>query len=124
MSRTIRRGKASRNIRKYMDLHVIVGENRVYGYYPAYNWFDVKLAWKDGADDTRTYDEYCRDEIRFYHSEMYWITSTKGLPRYVRCLDRNKQKRRHKQAIHNAVRSGDYDVVLEAMRHDAEWMWY
>lgn len=121
MSRTIRRGNPTRNIHKYIGLDVLTEEKYCYVHWRA-GVSDMPY-WKDDENDQRTYEEYCADKIRHYHSEKYWKCYT-GLPRYVRCLDRNKQKRRHKQAIHNAVRSGDYDVVLESMRHDAEWMWY
>jgi hypothetical protein len=124
MSRTIRRGKPTRNIHKYIGLGIIREEHDNYTYWTSLGWLDLGYPyWKDDINDQRTYDEYCRDEILDYHRDKKkWRCH--GLPRCVRKEDVDKQKREHKRAIHNAVRSGDYDVVLRTLVKDAAWDYY
>lgn len=109
MSRTLRRGKPTRNLHHYLNLHIIWGE--YYRYCLSYP------LWKDGENDPRPYEQYVATEIRHYHQDK----PKRGLPRYVRQLDVGRQTRQHKRLIHRAICAGDYDVALTRMGQHASW---
>ena len=112
MARTQRRGKPSRSLKRYLHLGEIWGENYCSGLgYPL---------WKDSWEDLKTYAEYVAEEIRRYHQDK----RSRGLPRYVRKLDVNRQRREHEHLIHRAVRSGDFDVALTSLAQQASWAYW
>lgn len=112
MARTLRRGKPSRNLRHYLQLGTIWAEKTCSGLGFCY--------WRDSLDDPKTYQEYVAEEIKRYHQDK----RSQGLPRYVRKLDVNRQRREHEQLIHRAVRTGDYDVALTALAERASWAYW
>lgn len=122
MSRTIRRGKPSRNLKHYIKLGVIRHENRTIQYGMGYSLNGLP-EWKDDLGDTRTYDQYFDSVVRQYHADWKYGW---GAPCYVRAIDVAHQTRKHKLAIHNAMMTGDFDVVLEKMSKAAVrvWEWY
>lgn len=107
MSRTLRRGKPSRDLKHYQNLGAIRSE-----YFGAYHGF-----WKEGLNDHRSYIQYATDAIRRYHSR----NRQSGLPRYVREIDVSRQRREHRQLIHKAMRSADFDVALTTLDQRASW---
>lgn len=120
MSRTIRRGKPTRQFHKYIGLGVISNENRRWFSYWGMPEHQGHLYWKDGANDTTTYEEYAAKEIREYHMDYRLRSKCPGM--YHR-VDTLRQKREHKAALSKAMRSGDFDVVLEPYVNMAERIW-
>lgn len=123
MSKTTRRGKPSRQFHKYIGLGVICHENRKWYSYWSMPHHQGHLYWKDGADDQTTYEEYAALEIRKYHMDYRPRTKCPG---YYHRVDTLRQKRQHKAALGQAMRSGDFDVVLEPYTNEAKrmWEWY
>lgn len=123
MSRTTRRGKPSRQFHKYIGLGIIKPENYRWFSYWAMPEHQGHLYWKDGADDPTTYEEYTALEIRKYHMDY---RPRDKCPGYYHRVDTLRQKRQHKAALGQAMRSGDFDVVLESYTNEAKrmWEWY
>ena len=119
MSRTIRRGKPSRNLKKYIKLHIICPENKTYrlGQWCPYNGLSY---WKDDWDDQTTYKEYVEAAIRNYHKDK----PVYGCPGWLKRIDVKNQSRKHRDAIRNAWKTGDWDIVLVKLDKAQEWMWY
>jgi hypothetical protein len=108
MSRTTRRGRCSRNIQHYLNASVIWSKTQ--GFHSLYDG-EFIVYWKDSREDQRSYDQYVADEIRKYHQDK----RQHGIERRIRKADRDIQTRAHKRAIRNAVKTGDYDVVLAGL---------
>lgn len=120
MSRTIRRGKPSRNFHKYIGLGIIDHENRRWYHKHALGAQQGHLYWKDGVDDPTTYEEYTNLKIRRYHMDFRpW----NKCPNEVHRMDIQLQKRRIKALVNDAIRTGDYDVVLPPMGSIGHRIW-
>lgn len=123
MSRTIRRGNPNRNYHKYIGLGVLRAENErlhICYSYPG-GWHNEILDqpyWMD--DDFKEYDAYAEFNIREYHMDY---RPRDKCPGFMHRVDTLKQKRQHKAALDNAMRSGDFDVVLEPYVNEAKRMW-
>lgn len=121
MSRTTRRGKPSRQFRKYINLDVIYHENRNYHSRWGIGEFNGLLLWKDDRDDQKTYEEYAALKIRKYHMDFRPWNKTPG---YCHRIEVERQTRLHKAALHHAIRNGTEDeLILVRLQQDAEWMW-
>lgn len=120
MSRTTRRGKPTRNFHKYIGKGVICNENRRWFSYWAIPEHQGHLYWKNGANDTTTYEEYVALEIRRYHMDYRLRDKCPG---FMHREDTLKQKRQHKASLSKALHSGDFDVVLEPYVNGAKRMW-
>lgn len=120
MSRTIRRGKPSRNFHKYIGLGVITHEKRRWYSYWSMPEHQGHLYWMNGANDTTTYEEYAAFAIRRYHMDFRLRDKCPG---FMHRVDTLHQKRQHKAALGKAMRSGDFDVVLEPYVNGAKRMW-
>jgi len=123
MSRTTRRGKPSRQFHKYISLGIIWGENRrihICHSYPGgwHNDISDEPLWKEEEFDT--YDDYAEFKIRKYHMDYRPWTKCPG---YYHRMDTMKQKRLHKAALGQAMRTGDFDVVLGPYTNEAKRMW-
>jgi hypothetical protein len=117
MSRTIRRGKPSRNFARYNRIGVIDHENQ--GYFSHWTG-EFGLTWCEG--DGKTYDQYAMEEIRLFHADYRnWYSS---VPRVYRKGDIAAQKAQHLQAIRVALSTGDYDVCLTAMSKYKSWAYH
>lgn len=112
MARTLRRGTPSRNLRHYLQLGEIWHEARLSG--GGYSF------WKVTWDDSKSYAEYVAGEVRRYHQDK----RSRGLPRIIRKIDVNRQRREHEHLIHQALRSGDFDVALSALGKHASWAYW
>lgn len=108
MSRTTRRGRASRNVQHYLNASVIWSKTQ--GFNSFYDG-EFIVYWKDSEADSRSYDQYVADEIRKHHQDK----RQHGIERRIRKADRDVQTRAHKRAIRIAVQTGDYDVVLAGL---------
>jgi len=117
MSRTIRRGKPSRNFARYLKLGVIRHENAGF-FYP-----DGKFAYSWEDRNVKSYDQYLRKTIREFHGDYYSYCFS-GVPRKARKLDTNAQKAKHLQAIRVAVSTGDFDVCLVRLKKFYSWNHY
>ena len=120
MSRTIRRGKPSRNLHKYISMGKLYHENRVcHGW--RWNKIEPILYWKDDYDDMTTYEQYASLKIREYHMDYRPYNKT---PSFCFRVEVQRQKRRHQDALHHAIRNGREDeLFLERVRQDMAWMW-
>ncbi|WP_274644933.1 hypothetical protein [Pseudomonas serbica] len=118
MSRTIRRGKPSRNFARYNRIGVIDHENRVYFSYRA---GDFQQTWCEG--DGKSYEEYAAREIRWFHSD-FRSRRFSNVPRACRKADNDAQKAKHLQAIRVALSTGDYDVCLSVLEKFYSWRYY
>lgn len=118
MSRTIRRGKPSRNFARYTRMGVIDHENRAYFSYRA---GDFQFTWCEG--DGKSYAEYAAEEIRVFHSD-YRSYRYSNVPRAWRKGDNDAQKAKHLQAIRVAVSTGDFDVCLTALKKFYAWNYW
>lgn len=107
MSRTTRRGRASRNIQHYLNVSVIWAKTEGFHRFNG----DFLVYWKDSVEDPRSYEQYVADEVRKHHQDKHQL----GIARRIRKADRDIQTRAHKRAIRIAVKSGDYDVVLAGL---------
>lgn len=110
MSRTIRRGRPSRNLHHYKSICVLKSEHsRIFFYYGGsslYWEFDSRGLTKDFK-----YSDYVQMNIRNYHRDK----SNFGNCRYARIADVKNQSRAHKRAIMRAMKSGDFDISLDAL---------
>jgi hypothetical protein len=118
MSRTIRRGKPSRNFARYNRIGVIDHENR--GYF-SYRTAEFRLNWCEG--DGKSYDEYASEEIRVFHADFH-SRRYGNVPRVYRKLDNDAQKAKHLQALRVAISTGDYDVCLSALEKFYSWRYF
>ncbi|UOL48736.1 hypothetical protein [Pseudomonas phage Astolliot] len=125
MSRTIRRGKRTRNFHKYIGIGLIWGENRrthISVSYPGgrYNDISDEPLWKDR--EYESYEDYVAYEIRKYHMDRKHWSKT---PSWCFRVEVQKQKRAHKAALHYALATGREDeLILVRNGQDAEWMWW
>lgn len=120
MSRTIRRGKPSRNYHKYIGLGVITHENkRWFSSWspPSYNG---TLYWKDDENDTKTYEEYVAINIRQYHMDYRPYNKC---PNWVHHMDIQYHRRQSKRAVYEAIRTGEFDVNLPTMGRVGKRIW-
>lgn len=108
MSRTHRRGQRSLNLRKYLKKGVIWSEND--GFH-SYKTGEFVPYWYDHNYPSRSHKDYVKAEVRDHHREKV----SKGIPRWIRKVDIANQTRSHKLAISEAMKSRDYDVVLEGL---------
>lgn len=121
MSRTLRRGKPSRNYHKYIGLGVIYHEYRKFHHYWSLPEHQGHLYWKDGEFDATTYDEYAEKEIREYHKD-YRFRNIK-FPGWVNRMDIEHHRRQCKRVIYEGLRDGDFDVIIPTMRQDGQRIW-
>lgn len=123
MSRTIRRGKPSRNFHKYIGLGLLRCENErthLCISYPG-GWHNEIVNEPYWMDDKFTeYDAYAEFNIREYHMDYRRWTKCPGM--YHR-EDTMRQKRKHKIEMYRASRTEDYDVILSPRVNEAERMW-
>ncbi|MNC13985.1 hypothetical protein D3C76_212410 [compost metagenome] len=122
MSRTIRRGKPSRDYVKYISIGTICHQNKMFH---GSRWLSRKppvayLYWKDDENDTTTYEQYAALRIRRYHMDFRPRSKCPG--DWYR-EDTLRQKRQHKAALSKALQTGDFDVVLEPHVNEAQRMW-
>lgn len=118
MSNTIRRGIPSRNYRKYISLGIIHHENGMW--MSRWTRYMAGFIWLESAEDKSTYDQYAEAKIRQYH--MDYRPKSK-CPGFCHRVDTLRQKRQHKAALFQAMRSGDFEVVLEPYVNEATRMW-
>lgn len=123
MSRTTRRGKPTRQFHRYIGLGVLKAENKrdhICLSYPGGWYMDISddPFWKE--DGYESYDSYAEYKIREYHKDYRPRSKCPGS--YHR-VDTLRQKRQHKAALGQAMRSGDFDVVLEPYVNEAKRMW-
>jgi hypothetical protein len=119
MSRTLRRGKPSRDRHHYQKLGVIWGPNEV-----MHAWWrtpsEAVPYWIDDADNPGTYSEYVTRNVREHHQDKRRC----GTPRYVRHLDIRIQTREHRHAIHSGLRTGDFDITLTRLAKRNSWNYW
>lgn len=120
MSRTTRRGKPSRSFHMYIGLGIIKPEKHRWWHWRALAEHQGHLYWKNGADDPTTYEQYAALKIRRYHMDF---RPRDKCPGFMHREDTLKQKRQHKASLSKAMRSGDFDVVLEPYVNEAKRMW-
>lgn len=118
MSKTFRRGKPSRNRSLYTKLGVIYPE--MSGFISRYDGRFVS-SWQDF--EGQSYESYVSKAVCRHHRD-HRSRSFSSVPRYARKLDVDNQTAKHKQAIRSAMSSGDFDVVLVALRKDHSWNWW
>lgn len=123
MSRTTRRGKPSRNFHKYIGLGVIRQENR-----RVHVCHSIPGGWHtDLSDDPewfedgyKSYDEYAEEKIRHYHMDYRRWTK---FPGHVNRLDIEYHRRQCKRALYEAMRYGEFDVILPTMGKVGQRIW-
>lgn len=118
MSNTFRRGKPSRNFSRYTKLGVIYPQKS--GFISCYDGRFISL-WQDF--DSQTYESYVAKAVRDYHRDVRG-RRFHSVPRHARKPDIDNQTAKHKQAIRSAVSTGDYDVVLVALRKEHSWNYW
>lgn len=126
MSRTNRRKGFATTLQGYISKRLIESRH-------AYEYDDWRLRQvARGEKPDVSYDQYVKETIFAFHLdktdsmwrfERFWWS----VPREVRHVSLKRQNRAHKHAIQTAVRSGDFDAVLE-VRDSRElidwWMYY
>lgn len=125
MARTVRRKGFAAVIGGYVERGLL--KDRHSYEYDSYGLRDIN---RRKIGDIQ-YDEYAQIEILRFHrdktkSSWRFHLNSISLPRDIRRVDRNRQKRAHKLAIQSAVRSGDYDVALVDRGNDIlfDWIMY
>lgn len=124
MSRTIRRGKPSRDYHKYIGLGTIRHENErthVCVSYPGGWHHEISVEPRWTGDGHLTYEDYAKENIRNYHMDFKPWHKT---PSFCFRVEVQRQKRRHREALHHALRNGREDeLFMERVRQDMQWMW-
>lgn len=123
MSRTHRRGKASRNYHKYIGLGVIREEKR-----RTHIWFSIPGGWYSGLspvpewqdDGYASYEEYTELKIRQYHMDY---RPRSKFPGHVNRMDIEYHRRQCKRAIYEASLTDEFDVMLPTMEKRGQRIW-
>lgn len=118
MSKTIRRGKPSRNYSRYTKLGVIHHEHD--GFISCYDKSYISL-WEQF--DGQSYGDYLEATIRDYHRDGRQGQFS-GVPREVRRTDVQAQKLKHQRAIRRAIQIDDFDVVLAPLVKFNSWHYH
>lgn len=113
MSRTIRRGKPTKDLNFYYKNHIFDAENRVSPYNGEAYW-----TWRFEG----TYDEYVAEERSAYHSDKHRFGS--GIPWWFRNTYERKLRQRHRQEIHHGLNTEDQDIGLTRYQHNLGWYYW
>lgn len=112
MSRTIRRGKPTKDLNFYYRNHIFDAENRV-------SVYDGEPYWKWKFEGT--YEEYVEIERSNYHKDGNHYPG--GIPWTWRNFESRSLRQKHRYECHIALRQIDEEVVLTPFKRDLGW-WY
>ncbi len=87
-------------------------------------WFRRSVLKPTYAENLKAEKAIAKSDSGWVYFSGYWFDSVPS--EFVSKYCTRPRRRSAKQEIHNAIRSGDYDVVMEYPRHikDAGWMYW